>query len=137
MSVLLDEIIANRKAKAIEYEEYLKRIAELAQKVEAGYVDSTPEVLKKSPAIRAIYNNLEHEDDKDRRGEAPLANVVYGDTNIDLAQKIHDTVMQNKPDSFRGVQAKEMVIKSALFKLLNDESMVERLFPIIKAQREY
>ena len=36
MSALLDEIIAARKAKAIEYEEYLKRIAALAAKVEAG-----------------------------------------------------------------------------------------------------
>jgi type I restriction enzyme, R subunit len=30
MSALLDEIIAMRKANAIEYEDYLKRIAELA-----------------------------------------------------------------------------------------------------------
>ena len=37
MSVLLDEIIADRKAKAVEYEGYLKRIADLAQKVEAGH----------------------------------------------------------------------------------------------------
>ena len=36
MSALLDEIIAARKAKAIEYEEYLQRIAELAKRVEAG-----------------------------------------------------------------------------------------------------
>ena len=36
MSALLDEIIAARKAKAIDYEEYLKRIAELAKRVEAG-----------------------------------------------------------------------------------------------------
>ncbi len=36
MSTLLDEIIAARKAKAIEYEEYLKRIAELAKQVGAG-----------------------------------------------------------------------------------------------------
>ncbi len=32
MSALLDEIIAARKAKAIEYEEYLKRIATLARR---------------------------------------------------------------------------------------------------------
>ena len=43
MSALLDEIIAARKAKAIEYEEYLKRIAELATKVEAGLAEETPE----------------------------------------------------------------------------------------------
>ena len=43
MSALLDEIIAARKAKAIEYEEYLKQIAELAKKVAAGKSDETPE----------------------------------------------------------------------------------------------
>ena len=65
MSALLDEIIADRKAKAIEYEEYLKRIAELAKRVEAGMADDTPEQLKNSPALRALYNNL-----KQTRGTA-------------------------------------------------------------------
>ena len=51
MSALLDEIIAARKAKAIEYEEYLKRIAELAKRVEAGQAEDTPEQLKNSPAL--------------------------------------------------------------------------------------
>src|SRR3989304_1423440 len=36
MSTLLDEIIAARKARAIEYEEYLRRMGELTQKVETG-----------------------------------------------------------------------------------------------------
>ncbi len=58
MSALLDEIIAARKARAIEYEEYLKRIAALAQRVQAGQADDTPEPLKNSPALRALYNNL-------------------------------------------------------------------------------
>ena len=57
MSALLDEIIAARKAKAIEYEEYLKRIAELAKKVEAGQAEDTPEKLN-TPGKRALYNNL-------------------------------------------------------------------------------
>ena len=43
MSALLDEIIAARKAKAIEYEEYLSQIAELAKKVAAGQAEETPE----------------------------------------------------------------------------------------------
>jgi hypothetical protein len=34
ISALLDEIIADRRAKAVGYEEYLKRIADIAQKVE-------------------------------------------------------------------------------------------------------
>ena len=52
MSALLDEIIAARKSKAIEYEAYLKRIAELAKKVEVGFADSTPATLN-TPGKRA------------------------------------------------------------------------------------
>jgi len=57
MSALLDEIIAARKAKAIEYEEYLKRIAALAAKVQAGLAEETPEDLD-TPGKRALWNNL-------------------------------------------------------------------------------
>ena len=42
MSALLDEIIADRKAEAIEYEEYLRRIARLAREVAAGLAEDTP-----------------------------------------------------------------------------------------------
>ena len=45
MSALLDELIAARRARAIEYEEYLKRIAELAKKVGAGQAEETPKTL--------------------------------------------------------------------------------------------
>ena len=62
MSALLDEIIAARKAKAIEYEEYLKRIAELAKRVEAGQREETPEKLD-TPGKRALYNNLNQDEE--------------------------------------------------------------------------
>ena len=70
MSALLDEIIAARKAKAIEYEEYLKRIAELAKRVEAGQAEDTPGELD-TPGTRALYNNLNQDrgsGPEDRRG---------------------------------------------------------------------
>ena len=54
MSALLDEIIAARKAKAIEYEEYLKRIAELAKQVEAGKAEDTPEKLEHAGQAGAL-----------------------------------------------------------------------------------
>ena len=82
MSALLDEIIAARKAKAIEYEEYLKRIAELAKKVEAGQAEDTPEELD-TPGKRALYNNLESErraGAEDRRGRQevrPTAGAAF------------------------------------------------------------
>ncbi len=61
MSALLDELIEARRDKAIEYEEYLKRIAALTNKVEAGVADDTPDELKSSPALRALFNNLNRE----------------------------------------------------------------------------
>jgi type I restriction enzyme R subunit len=138
MSALLDELIADRKAKAIEYEDYLKRIAELAKRVEAGQADDTPEPLKKSPALRALYNNL-NEEDPDHVDEDSGAGytVAKKRTALERALKIDETVRRVKPDDFRGHQAKEMVIKKALFDILGEEGEVERIFLIIKAQKEY
>lgn len=57
MSAILDEIIKFRKEQAENYEEYLKKIAELARRVEAGQAENTPEQLD-TPGLRALYNNL-------------------------------------------------------------------------------
>ena len=116
MSAQLQEIIELRKAKAIEYEDYLKRIAKLAKQVEAGKGDETPEQLD-TPGKRALWNNL---------GQ-----------NEALALQIDATVCQVRPDGWRGVQAREQVIKAALHGVLQDLAEVERIFLIIKAQTEY
>ena len=114
MSALLDEIIAARKAKAIEYEEYLKRIAELAKKVEAGQAEETPE-------------NAGH-----ARQAGPLQQSRARTKT--LALRIDDAVRRVRPDGWRGVQAREQVIKAALYGVLQDVAEVERIFLIIKAQ---
>jgi type I restriction enzyme R subunit len=53
MSALLDEIIAARRSRAIEYEEYLRRIAELAKRVEAGQAEDSPAAID-TPGRRAL-----------------------------------------------------------------------------------
>jgi type I restriction enzyme R subunit len=116
MSALLDEIIAARKAKAIEYEVYLQRIAQLAKLVEAGHGDDMPAQLD-TPGLRALFNNLKK--------------------NKDAAMEIDRVVKEVRPDGWRGVQAREQRIKSALFGVLNDVDEVERIFLIIKQQPEY
>jgi type I restriction enzyme R subunit len=141
MSALLDEIITARKARAIEYEEYLKRIADLAKKVEAGLAEDTPEQLKRSPALRALYNNLKKARRTparaDRVAEAPGEYTASGDPVLDLALKLDTAVRRVRPDGWRGVQAREQVIKAALYDILRDEGEVERIFLIVKAQGEY
>jgi len=116
MSVLLYEIISARKAHAIEYEEYLRRIAELAKSVNAGQQADTPVSLN-TPAKKALFNNL-------RENEA-------------LAIAIDEAVKRVKPNDWRGSLPKENIIKGELFKLLNDIDEVERIFVIINAQVEY
>lgn len=140
MSALLDEIIAARKAKAIEYEEYLRRIAELAKRVEVGQAEDTPETLD-TPGKRALYNNLKQDGGK-LAGVAGIAEQPggYGSTGdpvLNLALTIDETVRQVRPDGWRGVQAREQVIKAALYGVLQDVDEVERIFLIIKAQTEY
>ena len=116
MSKLLDEIIKDRKARAMSYEEYLKRIAELAKNVGVGHSEDTPKTLD-TPGKRALYNNLNQ--------------------NEELAIDIDISVKEKRHDDWRGIKAREQVIKSALFDVLKDESEVERIFLIIKAQKEY
>jgi type I restriction enzyme R subunit len=54
-----------------------------------------------------------------------------------LALKIDETVKHTRPDGWRGVQAKENVIKAALYGILQDVAEVERIFLIIRQQKEY
>lgn len=116
MSKLLDSIIKERKANAISYEEYLKKIAELAKKVKDGKSESTPNALD-TPAKRALYNNLGEDEG--------------------LALAVHEQILTYRPDNWKGNETKERVIKSKLYEVLGDEKRVERIFPIVKEQREY
>ena len=137
MSALLDEIIAARKARAIEYEEYLRRVAELARKVEAGMADDAPEPLKRSPGLRAIYNNLRTASAASAAAQPAGAYDSGGDEKLKLAMRIDEAVKRVRPDSWRGVQPREQVIKHELFRILQDAAEVERLFLVLKAQTEY
>lgn len=54
-----------------------------------------------------------------------------------MALAIDEAVKQLHPDGWRGIQAREQVIKAALNGKLQDVAEVERIFLIIKAQKEY
>jgi type I restriction enzyme R subunit len=132
---------ANKRV-ADKYEEYLKRIADLAKQVQAGHADDTPEQLKKSPAIRALYSNLKKPDVVSTAthhvAEVQAGYLVSGDPVLTLALKIDATVRATRPDGWRGIQTRENVIKMALLPLLgNDVAEVERIFLIIMQQGEY
>ena len=116
ISALLDEIIKARKAKAVEYEDYLKRIGDLITNMLQGKGDAAPPTLN-TAGKRALYNNL--------------------GKNENLALEIDAAVKDNRPDGWRGVEPKERAIKAAIYAILGNEDEVERIFTIIKAQPEY
>jgi type I restriction enzyme R subunit len=116
MSSLLDELIATRKAKAIEYEAYLKQIAELVKKVAIGHAETIPEQIN-TPGRRALYNNLNQDQE--------------------LVLKIDYAVKQKRPDGWRGNMIKEKAIQYEVYQIVQDPPEVERIFQILKQHPEY
>ena len=116
MSTLLTAIIHERKNQALSYSDYLKKIAELAKKVNEGKKEDVPEILT-TQSQRALYNNLSND--------------------VNLAMACDEAVQYSKQDNFRGDLVKERNIKKALYNVLKDEAEVERIFQIIVNQKEY
>jgi type I restriction enzyme, R subunit len=135
MSTLLDEIIAARKAKAVEYEEYLKRIGDVAVQVQAGRASETPEQLN-TPGKLALYNNLKPSP-KMQVAEKASAYGENGDATLKLALELDAAIKRNRPDDWRGIQAREQMVKKAIYDVLKDFDEVDRIFKIIFQQHEY
>ena len=87
----------------------------------------TPEPLKHSPALRALYNHLKKPGETGR----------YSNTRVlELATKIDSEVKRGRPDGWREVKTREQAIKEVLYEILEEEAEVERIFSIIEAQSE-
>ncbi|NVM86680.1 type I restriction enzyme R subunit [Variovorax sp. SG517] len=135
MSALLDEIIRMRKDRAIEYEGYLSRIADVAHKVAAGKSSDTPQQLKTDGQL-ALYNNLK-DHVVSNTAQEPVA--TYGGVSqaLDTALWLDAAIKAKRPDGWRGVVAREQLVRQAMFDVLKDINEVNRLFPIVFAQKEY
>jgi type I restriction enzyme R subunit len=142
MSRLLQEVIEDLRRRRIDYQQFLRQIADLAAQVQAGADRATPTELG-TAGMRALFNNLpgaalaprqgDEQVLEDRPGFGPAERL-----RVELTQRIHETVLRVRPAGWRGNQAKENVIKRALLPLLgDDEEAVERVFAILVNQGEY
>lgn len=141
MSSLLDDLIEERRRKAIAYKEYLKKIVELARKIKKPE-DSTlyPEEVN-TAAIRALYDNLEETHPVgvfDVHGVNKYGSHASMDTRTEMALRIDKEIREVKKDDWRGNRFKEREVRNAIRKVVGDNpELVDKLFEIVKNQRDY
>lgn len=117
MSVLLEELIRQRKLGAISYEEFLKKIEEYARDIQPkkGNHNYPPEIDTK--AKMSLYDNL--------------------NKDIALVIALNDEIIAKKKDDWIGDTLKERMIINILKKHIADQDRRDIVFEIIKNQKEY
>ena len=118
MSQLLDALIQERRREAVSYKDYLRKIVELSKKVGRPETHSSYPKSLDTSARRALYDNLDH--------------------NEELAVRVDEAILNVKKDSWRGHRFKERQVRIAIRSVLgNDDSKVDEIFEIVKNQRDY
>lgn len=118
MSELLDALIKARREDAFDYKEYLKQVVDLAKKVkQPGAQSNYPKAINNG-AMRALYDNLGNDED--------------------LAVKVDRAIQNVKKAGWRGNKFKEKEVRIAIKAVLGeDKDLVDKIFEIVKSQREY
>ena len=128
MSALLDALIAQRRQEALDYKAYLTRIVELTRKVSRSETVSTYPSRINSGALQALYDNLE--------GVAVAEAATDG--REEQALVLDRAIRGIKKADWRGNRFKEREVRNAVkAELGDDDTFVDTVFEIVKAQRDY
>ena len=119
MSELLDELIEQRRRKAIEYQEYLEKIRELSRKViRPEQTGATYPPSLDTQAKRALYDNVGQDEE--------------------LVTKIDTAIRYTKKADWVGDRFKEREIANAVReKTQGYEVDIKQVIELAKAQKEY
>ncbi len=104
-------------------------------------VAETIENNVRSKIMRALYNNLQKLLPQSPtvgvwQQPASVGNVPY-DHALELAMRVDAAIKTNRPDGWRGVLAREQIIRRAIFDAVQNFDLVEPIFLIIVQQGEY
>lgn len=116
MSRLLDELIQQRRAEALAYEEYLERIVELTKQIANPATGSAYPSTLNSPAQRALFDNLGRDEN--------------------LALELDDDLRRTKKADWRGNVMKEREVKAVISRHVVREKFDE-IYNLIWSQTEY
>jgi type I restriction enzyme R subunit len=136
---LLDALIQTRKKEAMDYKAYLAKIVELTKKVSKPETQLSYPASINSPARRALYDNLKGEE-----GPAVHDNLAHYGTEAPVdareakAIAVDNAIRNVKKAGWRGNRFKEREVRIAIKSVLGGEdSLVDTIFEIVKAQRDY
>ena len=140
MSAVLDALIKQRREAAIEYEDYLKKVIELAEQVKRGEGGGSYPARITTRALRAIYDNLPEELLGKKVAEG--THTQETDDTVDprevVALAVDRAVRQAKMADWRGHPIKEKRIRAAIQAALGPyKAHTLTILEIVKAQREY
>lgn len=121
MSVLLLELIRQRKEGSITYEELLKAYEELAKKIQPNTKKHYPPDIDSKPK-QALYDNLNED--------------------VKLTVVLDEQIRYQKDDDWRSTHIKRRNVQITIRKVLaeygiEDEEMVETIYNIVYNQPEY
>lgn len=118
MSELLDALIEQRKQNALDYEQYLAAIVELAGKVSNPATGAVYPAVLGTATARALYDNL-------GKNEALAVEVDYA-------------VRQNLQDDWRNNTGKIKKVKFAIKAALSgDDALTDTILDLVKSQHDY
>ena len=121
MSVLLDELIKQRKNDTLAYEQYLQQVIALSGKIKKPETSTDYPASLNTSARRTLYDNLGKNE--------KLAN--------DLDQKILTTKKDGWRDNIQKTRAVEYAIKETLSIYEVKEPTAEYVLDLVKNQKEY
>ncbi|WP_248104645.1 type I restriction endonuclease subunit R [Micrococcus luteus] len=118
MSELLDAVLEERRQQALEYEEYLAKILDIAQQAGSKDTGKSYPSWVKSDGQRAIVDAL--------------------DGDADLAHQVESTVRNNKQHGWKGNALKRKQVKRAIArKFPEGDPRADALFDLVKRHDEY
>ncbi len=118
MSELLDAVLEERRKGALDYQQYLAKLIEQAEKLGKGESDTPYPDWASNGARKAL--------------------VDYFWPSAELAIEVDEAVRHTKPDSWIGDPMKEKKVKLAIKAALPDDyDRLDELFDLVKARHEY
>ena len=141
MSVLLDDLIRERRQGAIEYEAYLKRIVALTRRMQEQTGTPYPPRID-TGALRSLFDNIDLDDPEGAEVDGEDESPGNREIRERMAVALDEVILNSREDDWKGHRLKERKVRQAMARVIAEEFAdyavdVEGLFEIVKNQGEY